>query len=203
MFALVVPRLATAWTDLEECYLPFRDNAGSLILQSRNSQIAPGASAFITLVGQVTCSVTGLQSSTVYQATCLIFELSLARSLHSVDEVVQSGPCIKSYVRYAYHPRSIVLQVRVRERCTDFIYDSDWGYSDPIQTTMPIQAGPPMDLASAVLSIELSILKLSVRIFQPPCKAMQVVANSITAFFFDVAWQAAVFELFLELCGGL
>ncbi|CAE7754712.1 unnamed protein product, partial [Symbiodinium sp. CCMP2456] len=70
---------------------------------------------------QVTCSVTNLQSFTVYQ-------------------------------------------VRVRERCTDFIYDSDWGYSDPIMTTMPVQAGVPAD--------------------------MRIVPNSITAFFFDVSWQA-------------
>ncbi|CAE7946409.1 unnamed protein product [Symbiodinium sp. KB8] len=81
--------------DLTECYLPFREN--------------------------VTCSVTNLQSFTVYQ-------------------------------------------VRVRERCTDFIYDSDWGYSDPIMTTMPVQAGVPVD--------------------------MRIVPNSITAFFFDVSWQA-------------
>ncbi|CAE7231819.1 glcG, partial [Symbiodinium necroappetens] len=71
--------------------------------------------------GPVTCSVTNLQSFTVYQ-------------------------------------------VRVRERCTDFIYDSDWGYSDPIMTTMPVQAGVPVD--------------------------MRIVPNSITAFFFDVSWQA-------------
>ncbi|CAE7223767.1 unnamed protein product [Symbiodinium microadriaticum] len=87
--------LATEWMDLTECYLPFREN--------------------------VTCSVTNLQSFTVYQ-------------------------------------------VRVRERCTDFIYDSDWGYSDPIMTTMPVQAGVPVD--------------------------MRIVPNSITAFFFDVSWQA-------------
>lgn len=34
-------------------------------------------------------------------------------------------------------------QVRVRERCTNYIYDSDWGYSDRFFTRMPIQAGLP------------------------------------------------------------
>ena len=44
---------------------------------------------------------------------------------------------------------SEAFQVRVRERCTDFIYDSDWGYSDPIMTTMPVQAGMPVAPTSA------------------------------------------------------
>lgn len=53
-------------------------------------------------------------------------------------------------------------QVRVRERCTNYIYDSDWGYSDRFFTRMPIQAGLPEDL--------------------------KLVQDSVTAFFFDVSW---------------
>ncbi|CAK9086158.1 unnamed protein product [Durusdinium trenchii] len=55
-------------------------------------------------------------------------------------------------------------QVRVRETCTNYIYDSDWGYSPRFFSSMPVQAALPQDL--------------------------KVVPNSITAFFFDVSWVA-------------
>eukprot|EP00931_Biecheleriopsis_adriatica_P043742 TRINITY_DN24996_c0_g1_i1.p1 TRINITY_DN24996_c0_g1~~TRINITY_DN24996_c0_g1_i1.p1 ORF type:complete len:5363 (+),score=854.82 TRINITY_DN24996_c0_g1_i1:99-16091(+) len=55
-------------------------------------------------------------------------------------------------------------QIRVRERCTSFIYDSHWGYSDEFMTTMPIPAGAPQEI--------------------------EVVEKSVTAFFFDVKWKA-------------
>eukprot|EP00438_Fugacium_kawagutii_P010449 Skav231143 [mRNA] locus=scaffold2333:65122:92265:+ [translate_table: standard] len=52
--------------------------------------------------------------------------------------------------------------VRFRESCTNFIYDSDWGYSDRFFTEMPVQAGLP--------------------------EGFTLVQDSITAFFFDVSW---------------
>ncbi|CAJ1328309.1 unnamed protein product [Effrenium voratum] len=55
-------------------------------------------------------------------------------------------------------------QVRVRETCTNYIYDSGWGYSPQFYSSMPVQAGLP--------------------------QAFAVVENSVTAFFFDVTWVA-------------
>eukprot|EP00434_Breviolum_minutum_P006980 symbB.v1.2.006157.t2/scaffold360.1/size220131/11 len=71
------------------------------------------------------------------------------------ENVTCSVTGLQSYTEY---------QVRVRERCTNFIYDSDWGLSDPFFTSMPIQAGLPTDV--------------------------KLVPNSVTAFFFDVSWMA-------------
>jgi len=63
---------------------------------------------------------------------------------------------LSSFTRY---------RLRVKEVCTSYVYDSNWGYMPDFNTTMPIPAGPPRNLSH--------------------------VPDSITAFFFDVSWIAA------------
>ena len=46
-------------------------------------------------------------------------------------------------VEMHFWPSSFLLKVRVRERCTNFIYDSDWGYSAAFFSAMPIRAALP------------------------------------------------------------
>ena len=60
-------------------------------------------------------------------------------------------PLIAGYLGSFLRSRALRDEVRVRETCTNYIYDSGWGYSPQFYSSMPVQAGlpqvPALDLA--------------------------------------------------------
>lgn len=60
-------------------------------------------------------------------------------------------PLIAGYLGSFLRSRAFRDEVRVRETCTNYIYDSGWGYSPQFYSSMPVQAGlpqvPALDLA--------------------------------------------------------
>merc|ERR1711924_13335 len=86
--------------------------------------------------------------------------------------VRQNSTCritgLESYTLYS---------IRIKETCTDYIFDSFWGYMNPTFTAMPIPAGPPQNFRVSPVD--------TARYFVPNHPL------AIYAFFFDVRWTAA------------
>lgn len=132
VLSLFVVLRSSEWADLTECesQLQFRENVSSLM--QNFSHVLATVQVTLIVSGHLQCYWASKLHRISGQGSAHAFSASLS-SLEG------KGACDLINASKYYTQ----AKVRVRERCTNFIYDSDWGLSDPFFTSMPIQAGLP------------------------------------------------------------